>query len=330
LTLDQFVTERLPRWGTLESLCREAGKRPERLGPTRVLELAGLYRAAAADLAYARRRYPGDPICAQLETLVSGARHVVYDAPNRRGSLRAFATRDYWKLVAERPWPLVIAWALMLIPGALCLVWALHDPAAADGLVPGTLRAVTRHRQHGADLGFGHSEQSAFASEIFTHNIAVTFEAFALGITAGIGTAYILITNGVQLGVVSGLAIGSGNGRVSFELLYAHGLLELSCIAVCAAAGLRLGFGLVDPGLRTRRDAIVEEGRSAVQIVLGTMPFLVIAGLTEGFVTPSGLGLWPVVAIGTLLAAIYWGLVWRLGRHRDVTDAHDPSPAGTR
>jgi uncharacterized membrane protein SpoIIM required for sporulation len=294
-----------------------------------VLRLAALYRSAAADLAYARRRYPGDPLCGQLERLVSGARHVVYDAPTRRGSLREFATNGYWRLVAERPWPLAVSWLLMLVPGALCLGWALHDPAAAQGLVPGALRAVTQHRPHGADLGFGMREQSAFSAEIFTNNIQVTFEAFALGITAGLGTAYVLITNGMQLGVFAGLAAGSGNGRVLFELVYAHGVLELSCIAVCSAAGLRVGWGLVSPGLRTRQDALVEEGRGAVQIVLGTMPWLVVAGLTEGFVTPAGLGLVPVTLIGTGLAAIYWSLVWRLGRP-ELTPEPAPSPADRR
>jgi uncharacterized membrane protein SpoIIM required for sporulation len=218
----------------------------------------------------------------------------------------------------------------MLVPGALCFGWALHDPAAADGLVPGALRGVTRHHPHGADLGFGHAKQSAFAAEIFTHNIEVTFLAFALGITAGIGTAYVLLTNGMQLGVVGGLAVGSGNGGVFFQLVYAHGVLELSCIAVCASAGLRLGWGLVAPGFRTRRAALVDEGRAAVQIVLGTMPWLVLAGLTEGFVTPSGLGPYPVIVIGSGLAAIFWVLVWRLGRRTGVTDEHAPSPADTR
>jgi uncharacterized membrane protein SpoIIM required for sporulation len=331
LTLEHFVTTRMPRWGELDALCREAGKRPERLGPARVLRLAALYRSAAADLAYARRRYPGDPVCRQLETLVGGARTVVYDAPSRRGTLKAFATRGYWRLVADRPWPLAISWLLMIVPALLCFGWALHDPAAADGLVPGSLRAVTRHRAHGADLGLSASTQSALASSIFTHNIEVTFEAFAFGISACLGTAYVLLTNGMQLGVVGGLAAGSGNGRIFFELVYAHGALELSCIAVCGAAGLRLGWGLVVPGLRTRRAALEQEGRASVQIVLGTMPWLVVAGLTEGFVTPSGLGLVPVIVIGTTLAAVYWTLVWRLGRQREpVTHVLVPSPAGTR
>jgi uncharacterized membrane protein SpoIIM required for sporulation len=332
MTQEQFVATRMPRWTELDALCREAGRRPERLGPARVLRLAALYRSAAADLAYARRRFRGEPVCRQLETLVGSARTVVYDAPSRRGTLRAFATHGYWRLVADRPWPLAISWLLMIVPAALCIGWALHDPAAADGLVPGALRAVTRHRAHGADLGLGSTTKSAFASSIFTHNIEVTFEAFALGLTACLGTAYVLLTNGMQLGVVGGLAAGSGNGRVFFELVYAHGVLELSCIAVCGAAGLRLGWGLVAPGRRSRRDALEEEGRASVQIVLGTMPWLVVAGLTEGFVTPSGLGLIPVIVIGSGLAAIYWALVWRLGvRGREaVTPALAPSPAGTR
>ena len=83
-----------------------------------------------------------------------------------------------------------------------------------------------------------------------------------------------------------------------FELVVAHGVLELSCITVAGAAGLRLGWSIVDPGLRTRMTSLGAEARRSVAIVLGTMPWLVVAGLIEGFVTGSGISLGAVLAVG--------------------------------
>ena len=64
---------------------------------------ATLYRAAAADLAFARRRFPGEPLVARLEALVLRARATVYARAGRRASLVAFFTRGYWRRLAERP-----------------------------------------------------------------------------------------------------------------------------------------------------------------------------------------------------------------------------------
>ena len=59
-------------------------------------------------------------------------------------------------------------------------------------------------------------------------------------------------------------------------------------------------------------DALRDEARAAVEIVLGTAPWLVVAGLVEGFLTPAGKGLTVVLIVGFGLGAIYWGLVlWR-------------------
>ena len=89
-------------------------------------------------------------------------------------------------------------------------------------------------------------------------------------------------------------------------------MLELSCIIVAGSAGLRLGWSIIDPGNRTRGEALRQEARAAIEIVLGTAPWLVLAGLVEGFLTPSGTGLATVTAVGLSLGAIYWGLVlWR-------------------
>ena len=110
-------------------LLADAGRRPERLGPARVLRLGELYRAAAADLATARRRYPRDPAIARLEALVGRARHLVYDARGRRVSFWRFVTRDYWRLVAEQPRLLLLAAVLLGGASALGAVMPLVLPS---------------------------------------------------------------------------------------------------------------------------------------------------------------------------------------------------------
>jgi uncharacterized membrane protein SpoIIM required for sporulation len=319
VNLDAFLAERRSSWDELEALLREARKRPERLGPARVLRLGTLYRGAAADLALARRRYAGDQTVVYLDDLVGRARHVVYDAPTKRASFVRFFRRDYWQLVVARPLTLVVAAVLVFGPAFLAAGWALRDPGSAGGLVPGAYRSVTEPRPHGSDIGLTSSEQAQISSRIFTNNIEVTFLAFAGGILLGVGTAFLLVVNGVLLGTVAGLAIGSGNGRVFFELVTAHGVLELSCILVGGAAGLRVGWAIVDPGRLARRRSLQREARRAVLIAVGTAPWLVVAGIVEGNranLAESGLG--AVIAVGAGLGALYWGLVFWRGRARRV------------
>lgn len=324
MTLERFLAEGTPAWDELAELVQKARRKPERLGPDGVRRLGALYRAASADLALARRAYPGTPVVARLEELVPRARHLVYEAPGRRTSVVRFIRRDYWRLVAERPLLLLLSAALVFGPAGLAGGWALRDPGAAAGLVPSEYRSVTEPRS--TDLGLSAEEEASFASQIFTNNIQVTFAAFAGGIVFTLGTAIILLTNGILLGTVGGLAIEAGNGRTFFELVTAHGVLELSCIVVAGAAGIRLGWSIVDPGRRSRTASLRAEAQSAVAIIVGTAPWLVVAGIVEGFLTPAGTGLATVLAVGLSLGALYWGLVLALGRARAPCA---PSPAGT-
>lgn len=311
MRLDRFLSERGPLWDELERLIERAGRRPERLGPQGVRRLAALYRAAAADLGVARRVWPHDPSATRLENLVGRARHLVYDSPTRRDSAARFFATTYWRLVVERPLVLLVAALLLLVPAALGATWARDDPGAASGLVPGELRQAGEPGG-GGDLGLSAGEQAVFATTIFTNNVQVSFLAFAGGITLGLATAAAVIYNGLLLGAVSGLASGAGNGARLVELVAAHGVLELSCIVVSAAAGLRMGWSIVQPGYRRRSQALFEEANAAARLALGTAPWLVLAGLVEGFVTPRGLGPLGALAVGLLLAACYWGLaLWR-------------------
>src|SRR4051812_44579970 len=116
VTAERFEADRSATWAELEALLERAGDRPERAGADGVRRLGELYRAAAADLAFARRRYPGDPVLARLESLVLRSRSSVYARSGRRASLWSFLSRGYWRRLAERPALVFAAWALLLLP----------------------------------------------------------------------------------------------------------------------------------------------------------------------------------------------------------------------
>ncbi|MGQ0824415.1 MAG: stage II sporulation protein M [Actinomycetota bacterium] len=323
-TLDDFLTERAPIWNELEQLLDDARRRPSRLGAQRVRRLGTTYRAAAADLAIARRRFPGHPMLRRLEGLVHRARTAVYHTARTGGTLRDFVTRTYWVRVRERIGLVAFAAVCFLGPAVLAGYWAWRDPGAGGGLVPTEFQYVTEPRTRGEDFGYSVDDQAAFSSFIFTNNLRVTILAFAAGIAFGFGAALVLITNGVVLGATFGLAIGAGNGAALAQQVTAHGVLELSCIAVAGAAGMRMGFSIVDPGTRPRRLALREEARSAAEMLIGTGIFIVIAGLVEGFVTPSGYSLGVVLVFGLGLGIIFWGGIFLLGRARGPTTARAP------
>jgi uncharacterized membrane protein SpoIIM required for sporulation len=324
VNLERFVADRQDRWTELDQLVGRAGRRASKLGPDGVRRLGALYRATSADLAFARRRFPGEAVVSRLEQLVVRARGLVYEGTRRGNSFVHFATTGYWRRVRERPWLLLAAVVLMMGPWLLSSAWAVRDPGAAQGLVPSQFRTVVSRDR--ANFGLTPDEKAATSSAIFTNNIRVAFLAFAFGVAAAIGSAVVLVYQGVMLGTVFGLTIDAGNGRPLFEFVFPHGVLELSCIVVAGAAGMRMGWALVAPGRRRRREALVAEARPAAEMALGTAICLVVAGIVEGSLSTSGIGLGAAIAFGLTLGGAFWSLVvWRGRPER----AEPTEPAGT-
>lgn len=307
MNLDNFVRRREPFWRELQLLVNRAGAKPHRLDPDTIRRLAELYRATAADLAIARREFPDDVVVERLNKLVTDARLTVYQRRRDRHAFVDFMTTGYWRRIRERPGLLLLSAALLFGTWALCMQWAISDPASAARFLP-EARGWTAPNIQGA------ANRSAVATFIITNNIRVVFTALAGGILAGIGTAAALIFNGASLGATSGFTIVDGNSRQLFEWIPAHGFLELSCIVVAGAAGLRIGGAMLAPGARRRGVALVEEGRAAVEMVIGTALCLVVAGLIEGFVSPAWMGITPVLVIGSLVGLTFWTLVVVRGR----------------
>jgi uncharacterized membrane protein SpoIIM required for sporulation len=311
----ELAADRRDAWNELAELTTRAegkgGRGRRRLDAAAVLRLGELYRAAVADLALARRRFPGDPLTAGLEQLVQRARAAVHAHTRSRQSARWFLTTGFWRRVRECPAEIGVA-ALLLFGSALGLgLWSHQDPVTAARVQP-TLARSAAQRGVPADRGFSNADSATISSQIFTNNMRVALLAFAGGLTLGLLTVYMLITNGLILGLLGGLSVAGGTWSRFVQLIVPHGLLEQSLNVVAGAAGLRVADAIVHPGHERRLDALVREGRAAIEMAVGAALCLIPCGLVEGFVTPRGIGYWPAIGVGVALAGLFWGLVlWR-------------------
>lgn len=133
-----------------------------------------------------------------------------------------------------------------MVPWIACSFYAVHNPDGAQGLAPAGVENVVQRPS--ANFNISGAQKAEVSSQILTHNIQITFLAFVGGITAGVVTIITLVFQGVSLGTVFGLTISAGNGDVLWKFVFPHGFLEISCIIVAGAAGLRIGWALISPG----------------------------------------------------------------------------------
>ena len=194
------------------------------------------------------------------------------------------------------------------------------QPAFMEELLGPQMVATIRHREMWTESIT--SMAPAASSGIMTNNLSVTFATFALGITAGLGTMYMIGWNGVLLGVVAAACAHAQMSEKLWSFVVPHGALELPSIILAGAAGLRLARGVVAPGTHSRRFALTLAGAESVRLLAGTIPLLIVAGLLEGFFSPSSAPIWLKFSLGAVLFALLGA--W-LASARTVTGDHAPS-----
>jgi uncharacterized membrane protein SpoIIM required for sporulation len=311
MKLERFLAERTDAWEELEALVQRADGRVGRLPADEIMRLGELYRMAAADLALARRSFPLAAGTLRLQGLVIAAHSLVYSRAGRTETAREFLGHGVWRRIRGNGRCLALSAAVMLGAVVLGALWALFDPASASGLLPGGSHVSVHTR--GGFYGISVPARGGLAVTIFVNNIEVSILAIAGGFTFGILTVYSLAYNGALLGVLGTLEWRGGGFDQFVRLVVPHGLLELSCIALAGSAGLAIARALIDPGLATRAEALSDLVPQIGSITLAVVIFLVVAGLTEGFVTPWDLPTVPAVGVGLLLSGAFWTMVVRRG-----------------
>lgn len=303
----------------METLLQQARTDPRRLTASELNELGLLYRALTADLALAQRDFPNQQVTRYLNQLVGRAHTLIYQGePLRRRRLVHFYRRGFPQLYrAILPYT-IAAFVLFLLPALMAFsvvavnpdwIYVIEGPAIS-GLV-----AEVERGELWTDIAPG--VRSAAASLIMTNNIQVMFLTFAGGITVGLLTLWVLASNGMHLGAIFGLLTVHNLAAGLAEFVVAHGVVELSVIFLAGGCGLYVGDGLLRPGLASRKDVLVQRTRISVQLILGSVPFLVVAGLIEGFLSPSSAPWWVKVIVGVLTGVALYAYWLGVGRHQE-------------
>ncbi|NGO80793.1 stage II sporulation protein M [Streptomyces sp. YC504] len=324
MDLDVFVTAHRAEWDRLDALL----SRRRRLNGAEADELVALYQRTATHLSLIQSSAPDPQLTGRLSQLVARARSAV--TGTRRASWRdvtgflgngfpaaMYRTRHWWVPTA----------LLSTLVAALIGWWIATHPEVQSAIAaPEELRQLTRP---GGDYETYYSSHPAasFAAQVWTNNAQAAAMCLVLGAFLCFPVIWILFLNMLNLGVGIGLMSSAGRLDTFLGLVLPHGLLELTAVFVAAGTGLRLGWTLIDPGPRTRRTALAEEGRAALGMAIGLALILFISGVIEGFVTPSGLPTWARITIGVvaelaflLYVYVVGGRAVRAGERGDVAE----------
>lgn len=302
----RWLERRRPYWIRLEHLVGTSVRRSvSSLKPSELQELALLYRQTASDLSAVREDPTSRQLTLYLNQLMGRAHNLIY--MGRRAKPRriwAFYRHEYPAIFRETFTDTFAAFMIFFAAGIAAFLTALADPAFPRYLLGAQMIDTIEHHQM-----WTHSiitVKPLASSAILTNNLTVAFSTFALGITAGIGTGWMMLLNGLLIGVVGEACWREGMSLQLWSFVAPHGVLELPAIFIAGGAGLGIARGLLFPGRLPRRASLTKAGGQSARLVLGTIPMLLVAGFLEGFVSPSNL---PVPVKFLLAAALATMLV---------------------
>ncbi|RMB64023.1 stage II sporulation protein M [Dokdonia sinensis] len=251
-------------------------------------ELSSLYIEVTDHLSYAQTFYPGSKTLVYLNHLASKSHQIIYKT-KRESSKRfiTFFTKEFPLLMFQYQRQLLIAFltfALFVIIGW----WS----ASTDGdfvrsiLGDGYVNMTLDNIEKGDPMAVykEHNEIGMFIG-ITINNIKVALYAFIFGMLLSIGSIYIMMRNGIMLGVFQQMFYENDLLWESMRTIWIHGTIEISVIIIAGCAGLVLGNSILFPGTYTRLDSFKRGMKNGLKIMVSTIPLFVVAGFLEGFVT---------------------------------------------
>jgi uncharacterized membrane protein SpoIIM required for sporulation len=318
--IDRFIEKHKTAWQRLEDLLKLLDRSSlHRLNRHEVRELGRNYRRTSSDLAVARAESRDPRLINYLNSLVIRAHGRIYQADPQGGSrIKEFFARDLPRTF-RRTWGYTaVSFGVFALFAVIGFVGTKYDPEFSElmGVPPAFREMYIENKVHWWE-NLNEANQVG-ASKIMTNNVQVTIGTFALGALFGIGTLFSLAFNGAVNAAVLALTYRAGYGNELLTFMVGHGVIELSCIFIAGGAGLLIGSALLMPGDLSRADALKSRGKDAVRLMLGVAVLLVVAGIIEGFISPTPIPAKIKFSIGALTGLALYSYLLLAGRDADV------------
>jgi uncharacterized membrane protein SpoIIM required for sporulation len=288
MDLKRWISRHEPYWQRLGALLQRAEAQGlRRFTAVEVQELSSLYRKVSSDLSRARTHQVGAVVIEQLTSLTQRSYTQIYQGKRQQSwsDFWAFYRWGFPAVVRETLPYTVVAIVISVLGGLVSWWYAWRDPAFLPLIVPDHILELVQKGElwMGSIVGM----EPMASSGIMRNNISVAVSAFGGGILLGLPTLFLLWNNGLSFGAISTLVAQHGLSYPFWAFVWPHGALELPAIFLAGGAGLLLARAILFPGRYRRLDRLKENGSKAIQMMFGVVPMLVIAGLIEGFFSPS-------------------------------------------
>lgn len=325
--MKQQAFEELHRegWEAFETLLRRL-EAPTGEAPSALADMPAAYRLVCHHLALARERGYSAGLVDRLNGLALRGHQRLYGV--RQGALRgALGFFAAFPRLARKRWRALAIAALVFYGPATALTFGAKANPEVAYLVEDPVSLASMESMYQSDAKkFGRSGESDTDVAMFGfyiwNNVRINFQVFASGLIAGIGSLFYLFWNGVHGGAAAGYLTHQGLGRNFWSFVATHSALELTSLVIAGGAGLLLGWSLLFPGRRSRRQALILAAKEGLVLVMGSALMDVGAAAFEAFWSSSSL---VPVALKFTAAAILWTLVLTyflfVGRGRMDADA---------
>lgn len=291
-----FINQNKKKWARFEKLRNSKSNDPD--------EVSELFTEITEDLSYARTFYPRRSVRVYLNQLAQGVFTSLYKQRRQPlGSFTKFWTETVPLEVYRSRVNLLVAFCVFALAAIVGAASQAFDPDFARIILGDSYVDQTEARiAAGNPMGiYGESSQTSMFLQITFNNIRVAFFAFVGGILFNLITLYLLINNGIMLGSFQWWFKTKGLLLTSFLTIWIHGAFEISAIVVAGAAGLTVGNGIFFPKSYSRLQSLIFAGKRGLTIMLSLVPFFIIAGFLESFVTRYYLSLHDLVKWGIIL-----------------------------
>jgi uncharacterized membrane protein SpoIIM required for sporulation/uncharacterized RDD family membrane protein YckC len=260
------------------------------------------YRKLAHEVGAARAARTAETAASgeYLDAVYSDLHDTIHRPARRLGLVLLSLLRDRVPAAMNAMRVHLLAVTLLFIVSAVTGAWLIYSfPDLIAMFASPQLIATVERGELWTDGLLNVTPSAVLSVSILTNNIVVSFFAFCSGIIFGLGTFYLIGSNGLSLGAIFAFTDQHGLADNLFDFVIAHGCVELSCICIAGAAGAYVGEALIRPDALSRSEAFRAAANEGIRVLVVVTLLLFICGFIEGYVSPDPeVPRWARVTIG--------------------------------